>query len=353
MCASRFSWESAVTVLVITTGAILPGRAEAGVRKKESTLSAAEKTAFINALRAVKASGDYDTLVNKHLTYGGGGANKAHQGPAFCAWHRQFLLELEGLLQAQNAAVTIPYWDWTIDPFPSWLGGNGCQDTAGEPFSDVNGWNVVAPYDDDMDSDSDPDCGPTSTALYRTFGVHQPSLPTAAEVTAMLSRPTFDLANWNRNSSTSDNAGTPAFVEGSFRNYLEGWSGTSSRMHNGVHEYVGGNMRLGTSPDDPVFFLHHANVDRLWCKWQVQWFGTFHHLPVAGDHDPQARADIAPDGHNAYDDLIAFAGTVTAYDLINMQALGYSYDDCSGPCIETGWEEGSRTTSQIMMDQNL
>jgi hypothetical protein len=32
--------------------------------------------------------------------------------------------------------------------------------------------------------------------------------------------------------------------------------------------YVGGSMNTMASPNDPVFFLHHANVDRLWESWQ-------------------------------------------------------------------------------------
>ena len=35
-------------------------------------------------------------------------------------------------------------------------------------------------------------------------------------------------------------------------------------MHNLVHRWVGGSMGPGTSPNDPVFFLHHCNVDRIW-----------------------------------------------------------------------------------------
>lgn len=31
---------------------------------------------------------------------------------------------------------------------------------------------------------------------------------------------------------------------------------------------IGGNMVDQTSPNDPIFFLHHANVDRLWAMWQ-------------------------------------------------------------------------------------
>jgi tyrosinase len=27
-------------------------------------------------------------------------------------------------------------------------------------------------------------------------------------------------------------------------------------------------MSLSSSPNDPVFFLHHCNVDRIWAAWQ-------------------------------------------------------------------------------------
>ena len=41
-------------------------------------------------------------------------------------------------------------------------------------------------------------------------------------------------------------------------------------VHAGVHSAVGGDMETGSSPSDPLFWLHHANIDRLWAKWQKQ-----------------------------------------------------------------------------------
>ncbi|KAJ2988179.1 hypothetical protein HDV02_005698 [Globomyces sp. JEL0801] len=50
-----------------------------------------------------------------------------------------------------------------------------------------------------------------------------------------------------------------------FRRNLEGMP------HNSVHNAIGGEMRgTSTSVNDPVFFLHHRNVDRLWYVWQTQ-----------------------------------------------------------------------------------
>jgi len=50
--------------------------------------------------------------------------------------------------------------------------------------------------------------------------------------------------------------------------------------HNKVHNYIGGvgpvdpgpygNMTNFLSPVDPIFFLHHAQVDRLWSQWQTR-----------------------------------------------------------------------------------
>jgi len=37
--------------------------------------------------------------------------------------------------------------------------------------------------------------------------------------------------------------------------------------HNPVHNIIGGAMSDMNSPDDPIFWLHHANIDRLWAAW--------------------------------------------------------------------------------------
>jgi tyrosinase len=39
-------------------------------------------------------------------------------------------------------------------------------------------------------------------------------------------------------------------------------------MHNLVHVWVGGDMGPASSPNDPVFFLNHCNVDRIWENWK-------------------------------------------------------------------------------------
>ncbi|OLC69065.1 MAG: hypothetical protein AUH69_00090 [Actinobacteria bacterium 13_1_40CM_4_65_12] len=45
-------------------------------------------------------------------------------------------------------------------------------------------------------------------------------------------------------------------------------------VHGSVHNAVGGDMATAASPSDPLFWLHHANIGRLWAKWQKQHPGT-------------------------------------------------------------------------------
>ena len=83
-------------------------------------------------------------------------------------------------------------------------------------------------------------------------------------------------------------------------------------------------MMTAASPADPIFFLHHANIDRLWAAWIRLHPGAAPYLPVGG----------AATGHNLNDALIfsdappkPWAGTATPASVINHQALGYRYDD--------------------------
>lgn len=69
------------------------------------------------------------------------------------------------------------------------------------------------------------------------------------------------------------------------RNHLEGWRGVN--LHNRVHVWVSGRMATGVSPppptppNDPVFWLHHAFIDKLWADWQKR-HPRSPYLPAAG-----------------------------------------------------------------------
>ena len=41
-----------------------------------------------------------------------------------------------------------------------------------------------------------------------------------------------------------------------------------AQPHNPVHNIIGTTMATLQSPTDPIFWLHHANIDRMWSAWQ-------------------------------------------------------------------------------------
>ena len=53
--------------------------------------------------------------------------------------------------------------------------------------------------------------------------------------------------------------------------YQPFWDPTEFNPHGSAHMSFGGDLsNPGTAPRDPLFFLLHCNVDRLWAKWQLQ-----------------------------------------------------------------------------------
>lgn len=265
-----------------------------GVRKSVASLSAMEKQRFVAAVLQLKTTGRYDTYVMTHMN----AMSYAHSCPAFLPWHRELLRRLELDLQGIDPSVTLPYWDWTVDNTPTsppWsvdlLGGNGRasdQQVMDGPFA-FSGGNWP------LNVDSPPNF------LTRQFGVSAASLPSPGDVATVLAITPYDSAPWNR---------TPV---NSFRNQIEGWVGPN--IHNRVHLWVGGAMLPMSSPNDPVFFLHHCNIDRLWAQWQAM-HPTEGYQPVSG----------AALGQNLNDPMQPWGSPTTVASVLDHRALGYTYD---------------------------
>jgi tyrosinase len=97
--------------------------------------------------------------------------------------------------------------------------------------------------------------------------------------------------------------------------------------HNGVHDEVGGfggfMSGFDTAPLDPVFWLHHCNIDRLWEVWLAS--GEPGH--VNPSDDPR-WTDLPFYFHDAQGSPV----TNTSGRVVDTAAdLGYIYDDLSAP----------------------
>jgi|SRR5581483_465343 len=242
--------------------------------------------------------------------------NAAHSGPVFLPWHRFMLRQLELNLQRvlSDANFGLPYWDWAADgQLPQdqqrqsalWgadgLGGSGSPVKTG-PFvfkaADATSFRVR------IDTDSNGMLRQTNRGLNRAVGEEQdvPTLPTKADTAAAVATTPYDASPWNQNSK-------------SFRNRVEGWSPYG--MHNQVHVWVGGDMLPASSPNDPVFFLNHCNVDRVWEAWMQK------HGRV---YVPDQTAPASLKGHRIKDSLSSLISAPTTPSAVLDLTSQYVYD---------------------------
>lgn len=278
-------------------------------RKNHLAMSAAEKQRFIAAVLALKADGTYDKLVREHRTampqmgsmpgmQMGSMSKMAHRNPWFLPWHRAFLLRFEEKLRQVDTRIALPYWNWYSDRAKAsslwkadFMGGSGQganDHVASGPFAYANGhWAITV----QSGMEQDP-------ALRRALG-RDSSLPRKSDIRDALQRTPYDETPW---ADPMDGEWGPAF-----RPTLE------HQVHDPVHGWVGGTMELSTSPNDPVFFLHHANVDRLWTVWHHQNSGEARYLPHSGG------------GRFDQDKPMPVVGTTPA-GVLNQHSLGYRYD---------------------------
>ncbi|ORX86630.1 Di-copper centre-containing protein, partial [Basidiobolus meristosporus CBS 931.73] len=208
------------------------------VRKEVRQLSAQEWDDFINAVKAVHTGTPptiYDKYVDIHLQ----NVPVAHAIPAFFPWHRMFVKAFEQQLQQINPKVAIPYWDWTLDsqaPEKSmiwdtkYFGSSGDTNCVTDgPFA---GWIMNTPQ---------PHC------LRR---------------------------KWNKGKQIS--AFYPpellSKILNEAKSYSEFRTAIEAAPHGLVHVNIGsdgGDISTMWSPNDPVFWLHHSFVDKIWSDFQL------------------------------------------------------------------------------------
>lgn len=201
------------------------------IRKNANTLTNAERDRFISAFAQLnnQGLGGFTAFREMHTNVS---SPQAHGAPAFLPWHRAYLLDLERELQAIDPSVALHYWRFDR-PAPNLFTRDflGVSDNVGTVhFSASNPLQFWVT--DGVPGINRRPFFPTNQA--------PPGLRTEAQ--------TIALGN--------------AYPQ--FRT-MEG------NPHGSAHVSFGGSISsIGTAARDPLFFLLHCNVDRLWAKWQRQ-----------------------------------------------------------------------------------
>ncbi|RPA76849.1 Di-copper centre-containing protein [Ascobolus immersus RN42] len=252
------------------------------IRKEWRTLSILERVQFIEATKCLhkkpallkKMHAGTTTRFEDFATTHKLLTPFFHFTGKFLLWHRWFLNEYERALQTECFYKgTLPYWDYTIDgatanytssPIfssePWGFGGNGAYkpDTTGMLPPGFFGGGCVkdGPFKDwKFHVAPGTETGYVDRCLVRNFWIDYQEWIQQSVEDKIMEQKTFEQF-------TIFTEGTP----------MSGWEG----IHGAGHFIVGGfPFGEGTAAEvytanlEPTFYLHHANLDRIWAEWQA------------------------------------------------------------------------------------
>jgi hypothetical protein len=223
----------------------------------------------------------------------------------FLVWHRGYIGWLEAKIRelSGDPEFALPYWDWTKTPripaamFDGVLDPNNAAFVASfakfkpqfdapvrtlfSSFSPAQKRNL-AKRDINTAADFWTNVTPGENGMFfnqpnaRGLTAARPDFDSTAKATVRLSMITSALrtATFAGRAAGTDPAGFSSAISADHnidgdqrkKGILE------SQPHDNVHGAIGGPKGLAfmknfLSPVDPIFFLHHANLDRLWDVW--------------------------------------------------------------------------------------
>lgn len=215
-----------------------------------------------------------------------------HQSWFFLPWHRMYLVEFERIIGSliDKQDWRLPYWDYNAD----------------SSLASSSRWNVPPEFLDPPDPNANP-----------LFVQRRKTKLTKEErewETALRAREFASPANTMvANGFGGGEIAAPQQFGGARTGTLEG------QPHNTVHRIIGGLMGNPFSAGfDPLFWLHHANIDRLWEVWLKQgrrnprlssWLDTSFSFPTADGGRETRRIS----------------------EVVKTEPLGYAYDDTTPP----------------------
>ena len=218
--------------------------------------------------------------------------NCEHGSYYFLSWHRMYIYFFDRILRAAagDPNLVLPYWNWT-DP---------AQRTLPLPFRQpANASNPLY-------------IAPPGRAALMDAGTGNLGAG-AVDFSAAFADVGFDSPTGSGASFGGQIAGPMQFnnPHGEFE----------TQPHDVVHVALGGRGGLMTDPNtaaqDPIFWLHHANIDRMWNRWLAQGGGRTDATDAAWRNTTFTFYDEA--GHAVY---------LTGGEVIDtVGQLNYRYDD--------------------------
>lgn len=253
--------------------------------------------------------GTYDTTTTAQETEAW---NQCEHGSFyFFSWHRMYLYFLERLVRAASGdpKLALPYWNWSDSsqralPAAFRSPGNSSNPLyVSQRAPGMNGGTALLPA--------------SAVSFSVAFGYTNFDSPTGSGL-----------------SFGGQIAGPMQF--NAPHGELE------SQPHDVVHVVIGGNSGLMSDPDtaaqDPIFWLHHANIDRLWKRWLDQ---------GGGRQDPLSDAAWMNTKFTFFDEN-ATAVTLTGQQIIDtVGSMNYRYDDDPTTKVEPKMEPQPRVAMAL------
>lgn len=294
----------------------------------------------------------YDDFVALHINQ----TVYIHFTGSFLTWHRYFIHTFEQALRNEcGYPGHLPYWNWgksALDPANSPYmdgsrysqGGNGVYAAHNCTPALISGLNCIPPAGGGGCVETGPYAGyaanlSSSAPTLRAEGVaagttwlgYQPRCIRRDISAWVTSRWSTDdnsvdlLANGTYQSGPGLAAGIAPFQDhlqgGTAEDFAAGYFGLHSAGHFAFGGDPGGDVF--NSPNDPLFWLHHGQIDRTWWIWQNQDVVGRAFL-VAGT---RTLLDVPPSANTTIEDVLdmGFVGVENSAIKNHVSTVGGQY----------------------------